>query len=228
MLAGVAACDSPARARGCPPQPAGLSVRGPSATRFTMVIRVNKPENAETYASRDKAAGGLADRFRRRDVFLVNTRFPGSSPADWPRIVSILRSAFPCNRIAVLNGLGADPAAPGYAHLPAAGRLVHARGAPARSGRLPLLGLTGVDARTALAAHDLRTPAAGDRGLLRAPSAPLCSTDPARSGQRNRRRFGSPHASEARSPGSTAPPRRRCRSGARRPPSTRGTCSRRP
>ena len=105
-----------AAAAACPPAPPGLSPGGPPPIRFTMLIRVNKVGNARTYASNDQAAGGLAGAIRPQDVFVVNTRFPGSSPAEWSKIARILTGAFPCNRIVALNGLGGNPATPGYAY----------------------------------------------------------------------------------------------------------------
>ena len=81
-----------------------------------MLLRVNQVQNAETYAEADPARGGLRGRVRPQDVFVVNTRHHRSSPQVWSEIVSTLRSAFPCNRIVALNGLGADPYSPGYAH----------------------------------------------------------------------------------------------------------------
>ena len=114
-LLGSAAHSSVAMAS-CPPSPRGFSPGGTAPERFTMLIRVNKVQNARTYASRDAAAGGLANRIRPQDVFVINTRFPGSTPADWSEIARVLRASFPCNRIASLNGLGVDPAAPGYAY----------------------------------------------------------------------------------------------------------------
>ncbi len=104
-----------ARSSACPGAVKTLSPRGPAAARFTMLVRVNKPSNALTYASPDEAAGGLGGRIRPQDVFIVNTRFRNSSPSTWTQIVATLRSAFPCNRIVTLNGLGGDPSAPGYA-----------------------------------------------------------------------------------------------------------------
>ncbi len=114
-LLGTAAHASVAAAA-CPPLPRGLSPGGAAPERFTMLVRVNKVQNASAYASHDAAAGGLADRIRPQDVFVINTRYPGSTPADWSKIAGILRASFPCNRIASLNGLGVDPAAPGYAY----------------------------------------------------------------------------------------------------------------
>ncbi len=112
----VVAGGSPALAASCPASPPILSPGGPSAARFTMLIRVNKVENARSYASRDQTAGGLADRIRPQDVFVVNTRHHGSSPAEWSSIVDVLTAAFPCNRIVALNGLGGAPDSPGYAY----------------------------------------------------------------------------------------------------------------
>ncbi len=81
-----------------------------------MLVRVNQAQNARIYTSHDTAAGGLADWIRPRDVFVINTRFPGSTPAEWSKTARILRRGFPCNRIVALNGLGGDPNAPGYAY----------------------------------------------------------------------------------------------------------------
>jgi hypothetical protein len=81
-----------------------------------MMLRANQVRNAQTYANRNEATGGLGARIHPRDVFVVNTRYPGSTPAEWSQIVSILANAHPCNRIVALNGLGHDPNAPGYAY----------------------------------------------------------------------------------------------------------------
>ncbi len=116
VAAAMMAGRSPALAASCPASPPALSPAGSPTTRFTMLIRVNKVENARTYASRDEAAGGLADRIRPQDLFLVNTRYGGSSPAEWSRIVGVLAAAFPCNRIVALNGLGGAADSPGYAY----------------------------------------------------------------------------------------------------------------
>jgi len=105
---------SPGQAPGCRP-PATLSAGGKSgADRFTMLLRVNQLGNARAYA-RPAGDGGLRGRLRQQDVFLVNTRFPRTDPDEQTAIVDTLRGAFPCNRIFALNGLGANPGAPGYA-----------------------------------------------------------------------------------------------------------------
>ena len=99
--------DSPT----CPSPPYQLAPKGGRAARFTMLIRVNKPSNVGDYARLQSTYGQL----RSRDVFVVNTRWKGSSPLLQEQILSQLRDSFPCNRVIALNGLGADPARPGYA-----------------------------------------------------------------------------------------------------------------
>lgn len=99
-----------AQATGCPPYPSMLSPKGGRAARFTMLIRINKPENVTQYRDLDLARGQILTR----DIFLVNTRFRGSSPREAKLMVSMLRKSFPCNRIIALNGLGRDPSKPGY------------------------------------------------------------------------------------------------------------------
>jgi len=125
LLAGLAGLLLPAaagpiaeraEAATCPPEPKTLSPKGKPWARFTMLIRVNQPHNAATYANYNEASGGLGPRISPHDVFVVNTRFHKSSPQSWVQIVGILRNAFPCNRIVALNGLGHDPSSPGYAY----------------------------------------------------------------------------------------------------------------
>jgi hypothetical protein len=81
-----------------------------------MLLRVNQIENVEAYTNPDEATGGMARRIRAQDVFVVNTRFAGSTPAETARLVPALRAAFPCNRIIALNGLGASPFAQNYVY----------------------------------------------------------------------------------------------------------------
>ena len=119
MLAGavvlLVSANSPSSAAGqdlvCPPNPSHLSPKGGPASRMTLLIRVNKPENVGDFAALQAARG----QFRTRDIFVVNTRFRGSSTSEAREIVAKLRIAFPCNRIIALNGLGSDPDRPGYA-----------------------------------------------------------------------------------------------------------------
>ncbi len=61
----------------CPPTPDLLSPKGGAGGRLTMLIRVNKPRNVTAYAQLQSSYGQL----RTRDVFVVNTRFKGTSPA---------------------------------------------------------------------------------------------------------------------------------------------------
>lgn len=106
---------SSAQTLACPPHPSMLSPSGKRGPRFTMLLRVNKHENVQAFASRDAAAGGLGARIRAHDIFVVNTRYHGTTAEDARELVAMLRESFPCNRIITLNGFGADPNAPGYA-----------------------------------------------------------------------------------------------------------------
>jgi hypothetical protein len=94
----------------CGPQLDTLYPTAPQADRFTMVIRINRFNDIETYANSDEATGGLRPRLRDRDVFLINTRFQDSDAAAEHKIAAELRRQFPCNRIFALNGLSTDPA----------------------------------------------------------------------------------------------------------------------
>jgi hypothetical protein len=98
------------QAAGCPPNPAHLSPKGNPSSRFTMMLRVNKPKNVGHFVELQAARGQI----RNRDIFVVNTRFKGSNPNRASEIVDRLAIYFPCNRIVALNGLGADPEQPGY------------------------------------------------------------------------------------------------------------------
>jgi hypothetical protein len=95
----------------CPAPPYQLAPKGGRVASFTMLIRVNKPTNVDDYARLQAANGQL----RQRDVFVVNTRWKGTTPGVQDQILSRLRESFPCNRVIALNGLGADPNRPGYA-----------------------------------------------------------------------------------------------------------------
>lgn len=102
---------SPGQPADCPAAPFLLSPKGVAGSRFTMLIRVNKPGNVDAYERLQSTFGQL----RPRDIFVVNTRFKGSSPELQRQIVGRLRDSFPCNRVIALNGLGADPQRPGFA-----------------------------------------------------------------------------------------------------------------
>jgi hypothetical protein len=105
----------------CPAQPYGLAPDGPAAARFTMMIRINTQGNVNTWTQFNEANGGLGDRVRPQDIFVLNTRFTGSGqfPAMTDPVAAILaaslRATFPCNRIIALNGMSYDPASAGYA-----------------------------------------------------------------------------------------------------------------
>jgi hypothetical protein len=93
----------------CGPQLDTLYPTAPQADRFTMVIRINRFNDIETYANSDEATGGLRPRLRDRDVFLINTRFQDTDDATEQKIAAELRRQFPCNRIFALNGLSTNP-----------------------------------------------------------------------------------------------------------------------
>ena len=122
LIAGrSAAPDSAVAAKasaGCPPLPFGLAPTGSGPTRFTMMIRINTQGNVDTYTKPD---GGMGNRIRPQDIFVLNTRFTGSGqfPAMTPSVAAGLaaglRTAFPCNRIVALNGLSFNSTDAGYA-----------------------------------------------------------------------------------------------------------------
>jgi hypothetical protein len=112
LLAGSSASAGPAA--GCAPPLPNLSPKGKPGKRYTMLLRVNKLTNVSEYANADPATGGLKPRIRARDIFLINTRYKGSTPTEWEQIADALRGSFPCNRIVALNGLAPDPTQPGY------------------------------------------------------------------------------------------------------------------
>jgi hypothetical protein len=111
LLLSLSAQAPPAAERACPGNPKTLSPKGGPGARFTMLLRINKPENVADFASLQAAHGQI----RARDIFIVNTRFRGSTIGKRAEILAGLRSRFPCNRVIALNGLGADPRRPGYA-----------------------------------------------------------------------------------------------------------------
>jgi hypothetical protein len=125
LIAGRSAAPDPASAAKasatCPALPSGLAPTGSGPTRFTMMIRINTQGNVNTWTQFNEANGGLADRVRPQDIFVLNTRFDGSGsfPAMTTSVgaglASSLRSTFPCNRIIALNGMSFDPASAGYA-----------------------------------------------------------------------------------------------------------------
>jgi hypothetical protein len=94
--------------------PATLYPNAIGADRYTMVFRINTPEDVDTYANPDETAGGLRPRVLDRDIFLINTRFKNSDAATEQEIATKLGQAFPCNRIFALNGLSFNPASEGY------------------------------------------------------------------------------------------------------------------
>jgi len=111
LLILLAPGSSTAERSGCPGNPVTLSPKGGPGARFTMLLRINKGSNVVDYERLQRAYGQI----RTRDIFLVNTRWKGATPGGDRWILARLRDSFPCNRIVLLNGLGADPRRPGYA-----------------------------------------------------------------------------------------------------------------
>lgn len=94
----------------CEEWPKTLTPGQGGAKGFTMILRINQPENVTEYAKKVKK------QLRDQDIFLVNTRFKGSTPEIWAEIVRRLNAEFPCNRIIALNGLHTDPTRRGYSY----------------------------------------------------------------------------------------------------------------
>ena len=85
-----------------------LTPPGSGADAFTMGLRVNNESDVTAIDS------SLGSKVLARDVFVINTEYAGSDTAGWDRTLSELKSRFPCNRVASLNGLGTRPGRPGY------------------------------------------------------------------------------------------------------------------
>lgn len=82
--------------------------------RYTLLLRINDDKNINAYNNSNPATGGLRDRLRDRDIFVINTRKKKTTPAEWVHLANRLRAKFPCNRIVALNGLHSNPNWPGY------------------------------------------------------------------------------------------------------------------
>ncbi len=108
---GLAACgggDGEATASCAPDLDPELTPAGRGPAAFTMGIRVNKDDEV------DEIADDFGDRILDRDVFVINAEYPGSEPSDWEAALDRLTDRFPCNRVAVLTGLGRDSSRPSY------------------------------------------------------------------------------------------------------------------
>jgi hypothetical protein len=123
LIATAALCLGLARGPAASAAPAGCAT--PSKTlvpakakravkRFTLLIRINDDKNINAYNNSNPATGGLRDRLRDRDIFVVNTRKKKTTPGDWVHLANRLRAKFPCNRVIALNGLHDNPKWPGY------------------------------------------------------------------------------------------------------------------
>jgi hypothetical protein len=116
LVAGRSAAPTPAAAAlTCPALPSGLSPTGSGPTRFTMMIRINQQVNVDTWTNFNESTGGLGDRIHAQDIFVINTRFQGSTPSAAAQLANELRGTFPCNRIIALNGMSFTSTGAGYA-----------------------------------------------------------------------------------------------------------------
>jgi len=82
--------------------------------RYTLLIRINDVKNFSAYNNSNPGTGGLRERLRDRDIFVINTRKKKTTPREWVALADRLRRKFPCNRIIALNGLASNPKWPGY------------------------------------------------------------------------------------------------------------------
>lgn len=97
-----------ASAARCEDWPTNLSPGAKGADGYTMILRVNEPDNVNRYFET------VRNQLRDRDIFMVNTRYKGSNPETWAEIVHRINVNFPCNRIIALNGLHRNASKPGY------------------------------------------------------------------------------------------------------------------
>jgi hypothetical protein len=79
---------------------------GPAA--FTMGIRVQSQKTVDLVDSQ------IGDRVKHRDVFVIDTQHPHTTPSRWLATFDEIKEKFPCNRIMALNGLARNPNQPGY------------------------------------------------------------------------------------------------------------------
>lgn len=94
---------------GCQSLPRGLAPAGSGPNAYTMVLRVNTESDVKELAS-----SPLRPKILDRDVLLINTEYRTMNPTEAERVLDRAREAFPCNRIASLNGLSPEKKRPGY------------------------------------------------------------------------------------------------------------------
>src|SRR3954471_17416029 len=70
-----------------------LTPPGTGAAAYTMGIRVNRASDL------DQIESAIGDRILPRDVFVINTEYPGSKPSDWDASLERIGDKFRCNRI---------------------------------------------------------------------------------------------------------------------------------
>ncbi|MFM9076952.1 MAG: hypothetical protein ACKORM_01775 [Solirubrobacterales bacterium] len=110
LVAGVVGCagDDDGKSA-CATLPKGLAPTGSGPGAYTMVLRVNTAADVKALSS-----DPLRSRIVDRDLLLINTEYRTMTPKKAGPILDSLRAAFPCNRIAALNGLSPEKKKPGY------------------------------------------------------------------------------------------------------------------
>ncbi|MFM8889464.1 MAG: hypothetical protein ACKOGM_05740 [Solirubrobacterales bacterium] len=110
LVAGVDGCagDDDGKSA-CATLPKGLAPTGSGPGAYTMVLRVNTAADVKALSS-----DPLRSRIVDRDLLLINTEYRTMTPKKAGPILDSLRAAFPCNRIAALNGLSPEKKEPGY------------------------------------------------------------------------------------------------------------------
>ena len=111
LVAGIAGCadSDDGTSSACATLPRGLAPKGSGPDAYTMVLRVNKAADVKALSSEP-----LRSRITDRDILLINTEYRTMTPKKATPILESLRDAFPCNRIAALNGLSPEKNKPGY------------------------------------------------------------------------------------------------------------------
>lgn len=111
LVAGLAGCadSDDGTSSACATLPRGLAPKGSGPDAYTMVLRVNTAADVKALSSEP-----LRSRITDRDILLINTQYRTMTPKKATPILDSLRDAFPCNRIAALNGLSPQKKKPGY------------------------------------------------------------------------------------------------------------------
>jgi hypothetical protein len=110
VLAGCGGSDDVKTAGGCSGEViSGISPPGTGSEAFTMLLRINSRADVSDYAG-----NRLRSKILDRDIFVINTEDRSMTTKEEKRVFDDLKSEFPCNRVAALNGLLEVPGRPGY------------------------------------------------------------------------------------------------------------------